>query len=258
MATTTHQDFLNLLSLEQETATLLDTTRQVLLTDNHGRGIISLWMDVAPVVEGGASLCCSEEAGRVGNTLKLFATGTWREYVENERRYIHLDDILKRRLKCLTVVTLCEHVTRVDYRVLQGEVDMDSVDDLESLVIHDCIYTGRICGTLDQKHQCLNVSSAVSREVSPDTLDGMVQSLGAWLDQAHRVARFLEEQAYTIGKTVEKSAIRASYQERQLQEASRKVSVEKAKKMAAETEDHLLSLPQKERHGSRLKKTRRQ
>ena len=83
MATTTHQDFLNLLSLEQETATLLDTTRQVLLTDNHGRGIISLWMDVAPVVEGGASLCCSEEAGRVGNTLKLFATGPWREYVEN-------------------------------------------------------------------------------------------------------------------------------------------------------------------------------
>lgn len=196
---------------------------------------------------------------RVGNTLKLFASGTWRDYVENECRYTNLDDELKRRLKCLTVVSLCEHATCVEYGDIQREIDMDSLDEMESLVIHGCMYTGLICGTLDQKRQCLNVSSAVPREVSPEALDGMVASLSMWLDQAQRVARFLEEQAYTIGKTVEKSAIRASYQEQQLQEASRKVSMEKAKKMAAETEEgHLLSLPQKERHGSRLKKTRRQ
>lgn len=248
-----NQDFVDLLSLEQHSAALRDATRQILLTNNYGKGIIPLWMDVGSVVEGARN----EETVRVGNTLKLFATGTWREYIENERRYISLDDDLKRRLKCLTVVTLCGHATQVDYEAIQGEVDIDSIHEMESLVIHDCMYAGLICGTLDQKNQRLNVSSAVSREISPDSLDGMVQSLEAWLDQAHRVARFLEEQAYTIGKTVEKSAIRASYQEKQLQEASRKVSVEKAKKMAEETEDHL-SLPQKERHGSRLKKTRRQ
>jgi len=233
---------------------LLEEDSPVLSSYTTTRRILLL----GSVIENANPTSTSSSSTRMGNTLKLFATGTWRDYVENGCRYMNLDNELKRRLKCLTVVSLCEHATCVEYRVIQREIDMDSLDEMESLVIHGCMYTGLISGTLDQKRQCLNVCSAVPREVSPEALDGMVASLSMWLDQAHRVARFLEEQAHTIGKTVEKSAIRASYQEQQLQEASRKVSMEKAKKMAAETEGHLLSLPQKERHGSRQKKTRRQ
>lgn len=252
MGNDVHVVFLDLVTNGKSTEDLLDLTRDILLTNNHGKTIMSLWMEVGSVLEDAKN----EETARVGNTLKLFATGTWREYVGHEDKYIHLDEALQRRLKCLTIVSLCEHATYVEYAAIQKEIDVDCVHTLESLVIHGCVYAGLLCGTLDQKLQRLHIHSAVPRDVWPESLDGMIASLDVWLDQAHKVASFLEEQTYTISRAVEKSAIRASYHEQELEEASRKVSMEKAKKMAAESED--AGLPRKERDGSRLKKTRRQ
>lgn len=242
--------------VDQGGTSLWHVAREVLLTNNQGKGLMALRANLESLV-GDAS---RDETLKIGKTLQLFAQGTWHDYVANQDSYMELDDALCCRLKCLTVVTMCAHRKYVNYDLIQNMIDVDCIHELESLLIHHCIYSGLICGTLDQKRQCLNVSSAIPRDVSPDILDGMIQSLDLWLDQAQKVACFLEEQTDTIGTAVEKSAMTASYKEQQLQEASRKVSLEKSKKVAADTQgaSHLISLPSKESHGSRLKKTRRQ
>lgn len=232
---------------------LLDSARQVLLTNNDGKGLIPLFM------EAGLDRCSHELVATVGRTLQLFAYGTWQDYVENASAYINLDRALQMRLKCLTVVTLCEHTTCITYDTLKKVIDVESVDELESLLMFQCIYPGLVVGTLDQQLQQMNVISAVPRDVSPEKIDRMIQALDVWLDQAHKVACFMEEQAHTIGTAVEKSAMSASWREKQRQEASRKVSEEHARKASADPQEHshMLSLSSKERDGTRLKKTRR-
>lgn len=187
--------------------------------------------------DGGlASVIRSEEGTCWLQTLALFAHGTWPDYVraQGTNKYITLDKNQEMKLKCLTLVSMCENTKYLEYQEVMNVLDMHSVQELESFVVHQCIYTGLVEGRLDQQMGRIHVLSAIPRDVSPEKFEGMIQSLDVWLEQAGKVAYFLEEQANNIDSAQEKRDSVQSYRKEKVQEAREKVlaSVAESKKLA--------------------------
>ncbi|WVZ04385.1 hypothetical protein V8G54_025191 [Vigna mungo] len=111
--------------------------------------------------------------------LRLFAHGTWGDYKSNADRLPQLipDQILK--LKQLTVLTLAE---------THKELDVTNVRELEDFLINECMYAvgiipyqrGIVRGKLDQLRRCFEVQFAAGRDLRPDQLGNMIQTLSNW------------------------------------------------------------------------------
>jgi len=65
------------------------------------------------------------------------------------------------------------------YDELQARLDIPDVRTLEDLVI-SCIYAHLIQGKLNHRDRVVHVSSAAGRDVRPQSLDAMIDALGAW------------------------------------------------------------------------------
>ena len=94
----------------------------------------------------------------------------------------------------------------VPYAELQAATDAATVEELEHLIIHQCIYGGLLSAKLDQRTQQLRVFKSAPRKVSPEKLDRMILSLSAWLDRAHDVSRFLDGVGRDLDEEAEKTA----------------------------------------------------
>lgn len=79
-------------------------------------------------------------------------------------------------------------------------LEIDTLRQLEDILISDCIYTGLIKGQLDQKSQCLHIEDAFARDVSPDQLPDVISALGEWLAAAQKVVSDVETQVATTTK----------------------------------------------------------
>jgi len=71
------------------------------------------------------------------------------------------------------------------------------------------MYPGLISGKLDQKSQQLHVYKSAPQKVSPEKFDRMISSLGAWLDQAHKVGYFLDGMGRSLEEATEKAQVAA-------------------------------------------------
>ncbi len=81
----------------------------------------------------------------------------------------------------LTVVSLAAGRRTLHYDDLLPQLDLDSVRQLEDVLISDCVYSGLIRGRLDQRQRCLLVEDAFARDVSPEALPEVAAALRAWL-----------------------------------------------------------------------------
>lgn len=75
------------------------------------------------------------------NTLNLFAYGTYKQYLENQSSLIELSDVMKQKLKHLTIVTMAISNKCIAYSDLLEQLDIGCVRDLEDLII-ESIYAG--------------------------------------------------------------------------------------------------------------------
>jgi hypothetical protein len=199
-----------------------DSVLQSLASPERVEAVITLFLHNTRIQE-------SLSLQHVYNTLCLYAYGTWRDYCwvpqKQQQRggssaprttmmsdrfaenceFLPLDSSHEMTLKCLTIVSMCENRSFVEYQAMMEETDIQTVQELEQVLIHHCIYPGLVSGMLDQKLGLLHVSKAVPRAVSPGNFDGMVYALNHWLDQARKVAYFLEEQVQNIDSTADKS-----------------------------------------------------
>lgn len=75
------------------------------------------------------------------NTLNLFAFGTYRQYLENKSILIELTDVMKKKLKHLTIVTMAISDKCIAYSNLLEQLDIGCVRELEDLII-ESIYGG--------------------------------------------------------------------------------------------------------------------
>lgn len=75
------------------------------------------------------------------NTLNVFAYGTYRQYLENKSILIELTDVMKKKLKYLTIVTMAISDKCIAYSNLLEQLDIGCVRELEDLII-ESIYAG--------------------------------------------------------------------------------------------------------------------
>lgn len=77
------------------------------------------------------------------NTLKLFAYGTYKQYLENKEQLLVLSPLMTKKLQHLTIVTMAIRSKVIPYKDLLVELDIKNVRDLEDLII-ESIYAGSL------------------------------------------------------------------------------------------------------------------
>jgi COP9 signalosome complex subunit 7 len=130
--------------------------------------------------------------------LKLFAYGTLADYHASSSKYGSLSEPQKRKLQILTVASLAVSRRTLPYADLQRELGIDSVRQLEDLLITDCIYGGVVRGRLDQRARCFQVEDAMMRDVQPESLNTIVLSLSDWLTSARQVLGGIDAQVGAV------------------------------------------------------------
>lgn len=75
------------------------------------------------------------------NTLNLFAFGTYKDYLAKRDDMIEISDVMTKKLKHLTIVSLAIEQKCIAYGDLQDQLAIEHVRDLEDLIIEG-IYAG--------------------------------------------------------------------------------------------------------------------
>ncbi|URD89539.1 COP9 signalosome complex subunit [Musa troglodytarum] len=125
--------------------------------------------------------------------LRLFACGTWSDYKCNAGSLPALVPDQVRKLKQLTVLTLAETEKVLPYDQLMEELDVSNVRELEDFLINECMYAGIVRGKLDQLRRCFEVQFAAGRDLRPEQLDNMIQTLSDWLGTSDGLLHLIQE-----------------------------------------------------------------
>jgi COP9 signalosome complex subunit 7 len=112
--------------------------------------------------------------------LKIFAYGTYADYKKDEKTLPALNPPQVTKLRMLTIVTHASRAKSLSYSVLIKELGLQDVRELEDLII-DTVYLGLINGKLDPKRGVVDVEFAMGRDIGPDDVKDMVQTLDSWL-----------------------------------------------------------------------------
>jgi len=124
------------------------------------------------------------EHGNAWDVLELFAYGTWSDATEKQREL--LDEAQRKKLKQLTLLSLVEGQRTLQYNVLLEALEMEDIRSLEDFLINDCMYAGIAQGLLDQKQGTFEVTSALSRDLKPEDLGALIETVGDWLSTIDR------------------------------------------------------------------------
>ncbi|XP_015582801.2 COP9 signalosome complex subunit 7 [Ricinus communis] len=125
--------------------------------------------------------------------LRLFATGTWRDYKRNASALpkLVLDQVLK--LKQLTVLTLAQANKVLSYDVLLEELEVSNVRELEDFLINECMYAGIVKGKLNQLRRCFEVQFAAGRDLIQGQLGSMIEALNKWQATSENMLSLIQE-----------------------------------------------------------------
>ncbi|KAK9095179.1 hypothetical protein Scep_026648 [Stephania cephalantha] len=135
--------------------------------------------------------------------LRLFAYGTLSDYKSRASCFPPLLPDQIRKLKQLTVLTLAETDKVLPYDQLMHELDVSNVRELEDFLINECMYAGIVRGKLDQLRRCFEVQFAAGRDLRPEQLGSMIQTLETWLGTSDNLLLSIQEKikwADTMGE----------------------------------------------------------
>ncbi|KAH9543938.1 hypothetical protein CY35_13G091800 [Sphagnum magellanicum] len=139
-----------------------------------------------------SSLKGTEHSGAL-DLLRLFAYGIWSDYKSNAQLLPALEPQQELKLKQLTVMTLAERYKVLPYDLLMQQLNISNVRELEDLLINDCMYSGIVRGKLDQRRRCFEVHFAAGRDLRPEQLDNMIQTLATWLGNSDSLLLTIQE-----------------------------------------------------------------
>merc|ERR1712098_890996 len=126
--------------------------------------------------------------------LNIFAYGTYRSLSQSVEPLPEMTDIMKRKLRLLTVVSLAEQNKVLAYSLLMSELDISTVRDLEDLVIEG-ISAGVVQGKLEQKSSYFEVDFVIGRDIRKSDIGSIVSVLSGWCDNCDTMLRDIESQA---------------------------------------------------------------
>jgi len=155
--------------------------------------------------------------------LQLFAFGTYKDFLNSEANSLpELSGLMLRKLRMLSVVTLAESDKLIPYSKLQSELGLESVRDVEDLIIEG-ISCNIMNGKMDQKNSWFEVEYVMGRDIKQSDFGGIVTVLSNWCDTCDSVLSSIETQVEKLNQD----------------KADKK---KKQEKLEAKIEEHKLSL----------------
>ncbi|KAI0489146.1 hypothetical protein KFK09_028988 [Dendrobium nobile] len=125
--------------------------------------------------------------------LRLFAYGTWTDYKSNASGLPALLPEQVCKLKQLSVLALAENNKVLPYDQLMQELDVSNVRELEDFLINECMYSGIVRGKLDQMRRCFEVQFAAGRDLRPEQVTSMIQTLANWLSLSDSLLHSIQD-----------------------------------------------------------------
>ncbi|XP_061919831.1 COP9 signalosome complex subunit 7a isoform X2 [Entelurus aequoreus] len=137
--------------------------------------------------------------------LNLFAYGTYCDYKEREASLPELTPAQRNKLRHLSIISLASNLKGQDkgecllppqclpYSLLLQQLELKNVRELEDLLI-EAVYCDIIQGKLDQRNQQVEVDCSVGRDLGPNELPNIVNTLQEWCTGCEAVLCGIEEQ----------------------------------------------------------------
>merc|ERR1719232_211412 len=129
--------------------------------------------------------------------LNIFAFGNYKSLLECTEPLPEVTETMRRKLRLLTVVSLAEQNKMLAYSLLMSELDINTVRELEDLVIEG-ISAGVIQGKLDQKSSHFEVDYVIGRDIRKSDIGSIVSVLSAWCDNCDNMLRGIEGQVEKV------------------------------------------------------------
>lgn len=124
-------------------------------------------------------LAKSPDGSKFLELLRIFAYGTYSDYVAQRSALPELTTEQRKKLQMLTIVSFALKAKSIKYSELLEALELTSYRDLEELII-ESIYKGLIVGKMDQQEQCLVIESCTGRDCRPEDLDYIIETLTWW------------------------------------------------------------------------------
>ncbi|KAG5856250.1 hypothetical protein ANANG_G00006050 [Anguilla anguilla] len=125
--------------------------------------------------------------------LNLFAYGTYCDYKERAASLPELTPAQKNKLRHLSIISLASNLKCLPYSLLLQQLELKNVRELEDLLI-EAVYCDIIQGKLDQRNQQVEVDCSVGRDLGPNELPNIANTLQEWCSGCEAVLCGIEEQ----------------------------------------------------------------
>uniref|UniRef100_A0A3B5ARK0 COP9 signalosome subunit 7A n=1 Tax=Stegastes partitus TaxID=144197 RepID=A0A3B5ARK0_9TELE len=122
--------------------------------------------------------------------LNLFAYGTYCDY---KASLPELTPAQRNKLRHLSIISLASNLKCLPYSLLLQQLELKNVRELEDLLI-EAVYCDIIQGKLDQRNQQVEVDCSVGRDLGPNELPNIVNTLQEWCTGCEAVLCGIEEQ----------------------------------------------------------------
>ncbi|KAJ2608499.1 hypothetical protein H4S08_004438 [Coemansia sp. RSA 1365] len=126
-----------------------------------------------------AELVSTEQYAEYGRLLELFCFGVLSDYNTGTAQVSELSEVLLRKLKHLTLVSLASQNKILKYDDLMRNLDCSAEQDVEELVI-ETTYNNLVKARLDQKRRLVEVDYVVGRDVRREDLQLIYSQLEEW------------------------------------------------------------------------------
>ncbi|XP_018973557.1 COP9 signalosome complex subunit 7a-like isoform X2 [Cyprinus carpio] len=125
--------------------------------------------------------------------LNLFAYGTYCDYKERAASLPELTPAQKNKLRHLSIISLASNLKCLPYSLLLQQLELKNVRELEDLLI-EAVYCDIIHGKLDQRNQQVEVDCSIGRDLGPNELPNIANTLQEWCTGCEAVLCGIEEQ----------------------------------------------------------------
>jgi len=134
--------------------------------------------------------------------LRIFAYGTYKDYLAKKGDLPALNPNQIEKLKQLSIASHAAKQKVLRYSMLMEELEVKDVRDLEDLII-DTIYIGLIKGKLDQKKQVFEVEFAIGRDIGPDDVNQMLNSIQSWFVSSQELIKMIDKNIASANQAIE-------------------------------------------------------
>lgn len=164
--------------------------------------------------------------------LRLFAHGTVDDYRSAPQSFPPLSELHWKKLRMLTLLSLAKGNNILQYAVLQQKLALDTVRQVEDIVL-DAVYTGLIRAKMNQRERCVEIGSAVGRDVvTPEGVSEMISMLKSWVQRSSQLVGDIDDKINFIAASTaeaekhktEAKAITETVRKNVLAEASAQMS----------------------------------